>query len=271
MPEMPRCVRTCCRSQRLAAHGPPLPVPAPAGSRNRDEHPDHVPASSIGLAACAGGTTARAETSRARTTPAATVTPTATRTATPTATRTKTPTPIPTRRHSVRMPTCPCTSPGGARTSASSTGRGGLRHRRGDGSTILPNGQDGWIYRETFSTTGLSYDLNMTVGCDTESSEEGMFLYAYEGTVNLRAGRIPLSMSTSRVEPQPSFLPPGAGRSVGSWNYNNAVSTSMDVARRRPRASTSRAPSRSPGSVPCSGDRGDGAGLQAAQPVHDLR
>lgn len=101
------------------------------------------------------------------------------------------------------------------------------------GSTTLANGQDGWVYRETFSTTGLSYDLNMTVGCDTEASEEGMFLYAYDGTVNLNVfDALPLSMATeASLSPHRRFLPPEyAVGSVGSWaySYTNAVSTSMD-------------------------------------------
>jgi hypothetical protein len=101
------------------------------------------------------------------------------------------------------------------------------------GSTTLANGQDGWVYRETFSTTALSYDLNMTVGCDTESSDEGMFLYAYDGTVNLTVfDLLPLSMDTQAVlNPNRKFLPPEyAVDSVGSWTYSytNAVTTTMD-------------------------------------------
>ena len=101
------------------------------------------------------------------------------------------------------------------------------------GATTLPNGQDGWVYRETFSTTGLSYDLSMTVGCDTESSEEGMFLYAYDGTVNLVIFDIlPMAIGTdASLNPNRRFLPPEyAVGSVGSWSYSytNSVTTTMD-------------------------------------------
>lgn len=101
------------------------------------------------------------------------------------------------------------------------------------GGTTLSNGQDGWVYRETFSTTGLSYDLNMTVGCDTESSEEGMFLYAYDGTVNLTVfDLLPVTIGTdAALNPNRRFLPPEyAVGSVGSWaySYTNVVTTTMD-------------------------------------------
>lgn len=101
------------------------------------------------------------------------------------------------------------------------------------GAVTLPNGQDGWVYRETFSTTGLSYDLNMTVGCDTESSEEGMFLYAYDGTVNLTVfDLLPVTIGAdASLNPNRRFLPPEyAVGSVGSWEYSytNTVATTMD-------------------------------------------